>query len=250
MRLNWAALTALPILGMSAEAAEMNPEMRGWVGKYPGSAYEVTPYATTVNFFGDPEVKEGIKNVLGPEAIPQMKNMNTVGPIEEQRGWLIAYGCQPHMCSDGDWLVAINLSNLETRACLARSGSRTVRFGASGKGYVDLSRATTGLALPCPTAEEALAVFERVFPQTPSQTVVTLRKEGGTFVVPVEINGAITLDFTVDSGADHISVPLDVYSTLRRKGTIKDSDVIGEQTYTSWDGSKSQSFTCISGNSI
>jgi clan AA aspartic protease (TIGR02281 family) len=63
--------------------------------------------------------------------------------------------------------------------------------------------------------------------------------------VPVEINDAITLDFTVDSGAADVSVPLDVYSTLRRKGTIKDSDVIGEQTYVLADGSTSQSFTFV-----
>jgi hypothetical protein len=74
---------------------------------------------------------------------------------------------------------------------------------------------------------------------------VALKKVGGTFVVPVEINGAITLDFTVDSGAADVSVPLDVYSTLMRKGTIKDSDVIGERTYVLADGSTSQSFTFV-----
>ncbi len=59
---------------------------------------------------------------------------------------------------------------------------------------------------------------------------VPLKKEGGTFVVPVQINGAITLDFTVDSGAADVSVPLDVFSTLTRTGTIKDTDIIGENT--------------------
>jgi hypothetical protein len=55
-----------------------------------------------------------------------------------------------------------------------------------------------------------------------------LKKEGGTFVLPVQINGAITLDFTVDSGAADVSVPADVFSTLARTGTIKTSDIIGE----------------------
>jgi predicted aspartyl protease len=57
-----------------------------------------------------------------------------------------------------------------------------------------------------------------------------LKKEGGTFVVPVQINGAITLDFTVDSGAADVSVPADVFSTLARTGTIRNSDIIGEET--------------------
>jgi clan AA aspartic protease (TIGR02281 family) len=70
-----------------------------------------------------------------------------------------------------------------------------------------------------------------------------LKKEGGTFVVPVQINGAITLDFTVDSGAADVSVPADVFSTLARTGTIRDSDIIGEETYVLADGSKSQSVT-------
>jgi hypothetical protein len=56
-----------------------------------------------------------------------------------------------------------------------------------------------------------------------------LKKVGGTFVVPVEINGAIVLDFTIDSGAADVSVPADVFSTLTRTGTIRDIDVIGEK---------------------
>jgi predicted aspartyl protease len=72
---------------------------------------------------------------------------------------------------------------------------------------------------------------------------VSLKKEGGTFVVPVQINGAITLDFTVDSGAADVSLPLDVFSTLTRTGTIKDADVVGEQTYVLADGSKTQALT-------
>ena len=76
-----------------------------------------------------------------------------------------------------------------------------------------------------------------------SQAEVPLKKVGGTFVVPVEINEAITLDFTVDSGAADVSVPADVFSTLRRKGTIQASDIIGEQTYILGNGSKVKSFT-------
>ena len=72
---------------------------------------------------------------------------------------------------------------------------------------------------------------------------VPLKRDGGIFVVPVQINGTITLDFAVDSGAADVSVPADVFSTLVRTGTIKDSDIIGEQTYVLADGSKSQSVT-------
>jgi clan AA aspartic protease (TIGR02281 family) len=72
---------------------------------------------------------------------------------------------------------------------------------------------------------------------------VPLRKEGGISVVPVEINGKITLDFTIDSGATDVSVPLDVFSTLRRQGTIEEADITGQQTLA--DGSTRQTFTFI-----
>ena len=80
--------------------------------------------------------------------------------------------------------------------------------------------------------------------QRPSSRVeVPLKKEGGTFVVPVQINGAITLDFTVDSGAADVSVPADVFSTLARTGTIRNSDIIGEETYKLADGSTHRAMT-------
>jgi clan AA aspartic protease (TIGR02281 family) len=72
---------------------------------------------------------------------------------------------------------------------------------------------------------------------------VPLKSDGGIFVVPVQINGAITLNFAVDSGAADVTVPADVFSTLRRTGTINSSDMIGEQTYALADGSQTQSLT-------
>jgi clan AA aspartic protease (TIGR02281 family) len=72
---------------------------------------------------------------------------------------------------------------------------------------------------------------------------VPMRMEGGTYVVPVLVNGAITLDFVVDSGAADVSIPADVVSTLVRTGTLKDSDFLGEKTYVLADGSKVPSQT-------
>jgi len=71
----------------------------------------------------------------------------------------------------------------------------------------------------------------------PIYEAIPLREEGGTFVVPVQINGAITLDFTVDSGAADVQIPADVFSTLVRSRTIVPGDIIGERTYTLADGS-------------
>lgn len=78
-------------------------------------------------------------------------------------------------------------------------------------------------------------------PNSSSQIKVPVKMDGSLFVVPVELNGAIRLDFAIDSGASDVSVPFDVFTTLKRTGTIKDSDLLASQTYVLADGSKSKS---------
>jgi predicted aspartyl protease len=67
------------------------------------------------------------------------------------------------------------------------------------------------------------------------------RSGGGTFTVPVSINGAITLEFTIDSGAADVSIPADVVMTLMRTGTVNRSDFLGSRTYVLADGSTTPS---------
>jgi clan AA aspartic protease (TIGR02281 family) len=74
---------------------------------------------------------------------------------------------------------------------------------------------------------------------------IPLSVQGGTFVIPVLINGQITLNFTIDSGAADVSVPADVVSTLIRTGTIQKSDFIGQKTYRLADGSTVPSATFL-----
>jgi predicted aspartyl protease len=74
---------------------------------------------------------------------------------------------------------------------------------------------------------------------TPPTTLVTvpLKREGNTLLVPVVINGAITLDFVVDSGAADVSITEDVFLTLIRTHTIQKSDLTGTKDYRLADGS-------------
>jgi clan AA aspartic protease (TIGR02281 family) len=72
---------------------------------------------------------------------------------------------------------------------------------------------------------------------------IPMQIEGGTYVVPVLINDAITLNFIVDSGAADVSIPADVVMTLMRTGTLKESDFQGKKTYVLADGSKVPSET-------
>ena len=43
--------------------------------------------------------------------------------------------------------------------------------------------------------------------------------------------------------AEAVSVPADVFSTLTRTGAIRDTDIIGEQTYVLADGSEANAMT-------
>jgi len=74
-------------------------------------------------------------------------------------------------------------------------------------------------------------------PPNTTRIEIPLKSVGGTFVVPVFINGTITLNFVVDSGAADVSVPADVVGTLIRAGTIAKTDFTGKQTYVLADGS-------------
>ena len=69
---------------------------------------------------------------------------------------------------------------------------------------------------------------------------VPLKRENGTFLVPVVINNQITLNFTLDSGASDVSIPVDVFSALVRTATIQESDYLDTQVYSLADGSTTQ----------
>jgi hypothetical protein len=77
------------------------------------------------------------------------------------------------------------------------------------------------------------------------RTEVPLEPTGGIYTVPVRINGVITLQFIVDSGAAEVQIPADVALTLLRAKTIEDSDFLPGGAYTLADGStlKSLRFT-------
>jgi predicted aspartyl protease len=73
--------------------------------------------------------------------------------------------------------------------------------------------------------------------------LIPVKAQGGTYVVPVLINKAITLNFVIDSGSTDVSIPADVVLTLIRSGTLQRSDFTGTQTYRLADGSTVPSAT-------
>lgn len=92
-------------------------------------------------------------------------------------------------------------------------------------------------------ADQGHAEAQRALAAVNATGFVKMVQEGGVYKVPVLINGAIPLNFIVDSGATDVSIPNDVVLTLIRTGTITESDFIGAQTYTLADGSTTSSPT-------
>jgi clan AA aspartic protease (TIGR02281 family) len=79
----------------------------------------------------------------------------------------------------------------------------------------------------CMTASAGLVSAERI----------TLQQDNGTLLVPVVINGQLTLSFTIDSGASDVTIPADVFSTLLRTGSVLKTDFVDTQRYKLADGS-------------
>ena len=73
--------------------------------------------------------------------------------------------------------------------------------------------------------------FLRAIPARSSP--VPLQRKGGTYVVPVLINKAITLDFIVDGGAADVSIPADVVMTLVRTGTLRNPILLAHRLISS-----------------
>jgi hypothetical protein len=66
---------------------------------------------------------------------------------------------------------------------------------------------------------------------------IPLIREHGLLQVPAVINGKISLNFTIDSGATDVSIPRDVFSTLTRDGTVSLEDFLDKRIYKLADGS-------------
>ena len=99
---------------------------------------------------------------------------------------------------------------------------------------VDTGNASRGT----PATDPSVAI-----PNVQPAIAIPLQQHGGTFVVPVLINNAITLNFIVDSGAADVRISPDVVAALMQTGTLKQEDFLGMRTYALADGTKIPSQT-------
>lgn len=74
------------------------------------------------------------------------------------------------------------------------------------------------------------------FSQAHGETI-QLTRENQRFLIPVLVNGAMRLHFTLDTGADSVIIPVEVLLTLLHTRTVAEADIqLGEQVYTLADG--------------
>ncbi len=91
---------------------------------------------------------------------------------------------------------------------------------------------------PAPPVVASVAPTAPMVATAPSgQSEIGVKKRGGTFSVPVEVNNIMTLDFTIDSGAADVSVPNKIVAQLMKSGALQRSDFKGSQDYRLADGS-------------
>jgi hypothetical protein len=67
----------------------------------------------------------------------------------------------------------------------------------------------------------------------PLRTQVPLERSGGGMLLgAVEINGTLTLDALIDSGAAAVIVPADVFARLQGMGAVEAADLGGQRSST------------------
>jgi hypothetical protein len=126
-----------------------------WIGKFPSDRVRGK------TFLEHPDVQRRIRQTLGPDALPEMKEMRASFPAQEYRNWLLVSGCQPHLCVDAKWTIAINLVSDETWTCLAPLAADFVLYGASNKKPVRVPRKEGQI---CPEGENVAEQFGRLSP--------------------------------------------------------------------------------------
>jgi hypothetical protein len=126
-----------------------------WIGKFPSER------VNGKTFLQQPDVKRRVGRILGANALSDMNEMRASFRAQQYKNWLVVSGCQPHMCVDAQWTIAINLASNETWACSAPLNTDFVLVGATDKKPTRLPR-KQGDA--CPEGEHIAESIERLFP--------------------------------------------------------------------------------------
>jgi clan AA aspartic protease (TIGR02281 family) len=79
----------------------------------------------------------------------------------------------------------------------------------------------------------------------PREDRVLLAGKNGILVAPVILNNSIKRNFFVDSGATDVSIPAELFDSMRRSGAIAETDITGSRQFVNADGETSKATTFI-----
>lgn len=94
-------------------------------------------------------------------------------------------------------------------------------------------------------SDEKLVLIPKTDKYNIKESKIKLIKTNGVYELPVTVNGAIELNFILDSGASDVHIPLSLFKTLINAGQIKREDVLGLETYSIADGSNVENLKII-----
>jgi len=83
-----------------------------------------------------------------------------------------------------------------------------------------------------------LGVLSLPFVRPSIAETIQLQQRGGGYLIRGQLNGAVTVDFILDTGASDVAIPGEVAEALMRAGTLTSKDFLGTQTYVPADGSR------------
>ena len=102
-------------------APALSSTLKKYVGKYP---YEV-------KLLDNPDLKDRLKKLLGPDFAAFKANWNVETPIEIESGVFMASACQAHNCGDNRYLLFVDLDKDNINVLHVEHGTQT--YAENGK---------------------------------------------------------------------------------------------------------------------
>jgi predicted aspartyl protease len=135
-------------------------------------------------------------------------------------------------------------TNEQTGLLVAALSDGRPTYGQFAAQQMNLMDQMMGSLSGSPTPDQGARISAEPIPATASPATgpsagvdeITLQRKGGTYLVPVAVNGLPPMPFVLDSGADVVALPAEAVFTLWRTGTLRSSDFIGNTTFVMADG--------------
>lgn len=67
---------------------------------------------------------------------------------------------------------------------------------------------------------------------------VPVTSRSGNSLVPVRLNGIVTMDFVIDTGASVVLISDDLFNLLKKSGTVRSEDLLPDETFVMANGAK------------